>query len=40
MQLYARRRTRNGAFYTQTKVVLLKDPNSIIENQGSQSGKS
>jgi hypothetical protein len=30
----------NGAFYTETKVVLLKDPDSIIENQGNQSRKS
>jgi hypothetical protein len=26
--------------YTQTKVVLLKEPNSIIENQENQSRKS
>jgi hypothetical protein len=31
---------REWAFYTQTKVVLHKEKDKIIENQNNQSGKS
>jgi hypothetical protein len=35
-----RENNRINNFYPQTKVVLLKDPESIIENQENQSRKS